>query len=197
MLPLNSWTHIIHFHSVQNIILPSDHLHMHQTVIISIMIMRPLPHIRSKEHLGVIRCKALQKKCLIWSDTHLTSQYYTWFHITVVFLPTLPHHFLGRVHFSFTSYPSLVIPQSLRKNNAIHRVCCFNLPPVTPCVLIPLSNVYRLLDMRGEAEEQETEWVIQTETKRGKWDIAIESDEKGSLQVWRTHVSLRGKTLLY
>lgn len=40
---------------------PSDHLHMHQTVIISITFMRPLPHVNSKKHLGVIGCKALPK----------------------------------------------------------------------------------------------------------------------------------------
>lgn len=96
---------------------------MHQTVIISIMIMRPLPHIPSKEPLGVIRCKALQKKILIWSDTHLTSQYYTWLHITAVFSPPFPITFCVRLHSSAASYPSLVIPQSLRKNNAFHRIC--------------------------------------------------------------------------
>lgn len=40
----------------------SEHLHTHQTVIISIMFMRPLPRVRSKKHLGVIRCKSLPRR---------------------------------------------------------------------------------------------------------------------------------------
>lgn len=34
---------------------PFDHLHMQQTVIISITFMRPLFHVHSKKHLGVIK----------------------------------------------------------------------------------------------------------------------------------------------
>lgn len=104
MLPLNSWTLIIHFHSGQNIIPHHDHLHMHQTGIISIVIMRPLPHIRSKEHLGVIRCKALQgrKKCLIWGDI---KKYYTWLHISVALSPPFLIAFCIRLHFSDASQP--------------------------------------------------------------------------------------------
>lgn len=129
MLPLNSWTLIIHFHSVQNIIPHHDHLHMHQTGIISIVIMRPLPHIRSKEHLGVIRCKALQgrKKSLIWGDIR---QYYTWLHISVALSPPFLIAFCIRLHFTVAFHPSLVIPQSSGKNNVFHCVCWFNLPPV-------------------------------------------------------------------
>lgn len=161
MLPLNSWTFIIHFHSVQNIILPSEHLHMHQTVIISIMIMRPLPHIHSKEHLGVIRCKALLRKMpyMEWCSSdfsvlHMVA-YYCGF-LPITFSVSLSH-----------PLPSLS-PQSMGTNNVFHQLCWFNLPPATPRVLISLSNVYRLWDMRGEEEGRETEWVIETETKGRK-----------------------------
>lgn len=76
---------------------------MHQTVIISIMIMRPRPHIRSKEHLGVIRCKALQEKNAFYGGIPIRlSRYYTWLHMTVVFSPSLSR---AGLRFSVASRP--------------------------------------------------------------------------------------------
>lgn len=109
----------MHFYAIRNIILPSDHLHMHQTVIISIMIMRPPPHIRSKEHLGVIRCKALQKNALyggipIWllSITH-----------SCIELQFSPHPFLRLSVSVCISLSRLTLPHLSSKNNVVHCTC--------------------------------------------------------------------------
>lgn len=160
MLPLNSWTLIILFHSVQNIILRSDHLHMHQTVIISIMIMRPLPHIRSKEHLGVIRCKASQRQMpymqrypLDLSVLH-TVAYYCGFSL---------HPFPSLFSVASRPFPSLFLDESLGKNNVSHRVCWFNLPPVTPRVLILSSPTYTGSEIW---EEEQSEWLRLRQRRR-------------------------------
>lgn len=71
-----------------------------------------------------------------------------------------PHHFLCPSQF-LRLYPPLVITQSLRKNNAFHRVCWFNLPPVTPWVLIPAlrsAEALRYERRGGGAGDRMTDW---------------------------------------
>ena len=58
-------------------------------------------------------------------------------------------------------FPSLFLVESLGKNKASHRVCWFNLPPVTPGVLILSSPTYS-----GSEIREEEQGVIETETKK-------------------------------
>lgn len=124
----NSPTELLNPHYpflVQNIILPSDHLHVHQTVI-SLMIMWLLPRIHSKKHLGVIRCKALPRTkmpYMEWCSSDFSAL-----------------HMVAR-----TCYPC-----QWEGTTCFSRV---NLPPVTPYALIFPSSVYSLWNIRGEGGE--------------------------------------------
>lgn len=59
--------------------------------------MRPLPHIHSKKHLGVISCKAFLRKTPYMERSSSDSAVLHMVAYYCGFLPTLPHHFL---HFS-------------------------------------------------------------------------------------------------
>lgn len=81
-----------------------DHLHVHQTVSISIMMMRPLAPIYPSLHLGVIRCYAFLRKIRKPSVKRYSSDLSVLHMVAYYCCSSYPHHFL---HIS-PRYPSTV-----------------------------------------------------------------------------------------